>query len=371
MFYLFGILLALFLAFVLFTKKGKSTSDIILACWLTLIGIHLSFFYFPSVTDTYYAPYAILGFPLPLIHGPFLYFYTAFLTNQHASLKKHWFWHFIPIVMGYALLIPFIILPHAGKVAVFQNCGAGFELQSSIINTLINLSGIFYFLVSLFLLRKHVRFIQNRFSDIEKINLNWLRYLIYGIGLIWIAVLFRNDIIIYSLVSLFIIFLGYFGIKQVGIFTQNTSRYSFEEGSAEINTIKNDAKSNEKPKTNIHKPIYLEIQQNLSVLMEKEKAFLNPELTISELANQLNTHPNTLSQIINSLESKTFYDFINDKRIEEFKRIVILSENQKFTMLTIAYDCGFNSKTAFYRNFKNSTGQSPTEYLKQHHISLK
>lgn len=362
MLYLFGILLAFFLALVLFTKSGKSKADIILACWLTVIGIHLSFFYFSGIADRRYAPYVILGFPLPLIHGPFLYFYTAFLTNQYSLLKKYWFWHLIPITLGYALLIPFILLPHAGKVEVFENYGKGFELESSIINTLINLSGIFYFLFSLFLLRKHAKFIQNRFSDIEKINLNWLRYLIYGIGLIWIAVLFRNDIIIYSLVSLFIIFLGYFGIKQVGIFTQNIPRISSEE------------ESNEKLKaiqTIAHKPIHLDLHQQLLIVMEKEKPFLNPELTISELAALLGTHPHTLSQVINSLESKTFYDYINEKRIDEFKKIALLPKNQKFTMLTLAYDCGFNSKTAFYRNFKKSTSQSPTEYLKKFHISLK
>jgi AraC-like DNA-binding protein len=367
MLYLFGILLAFFLALVLFTKSGKSGADIILACWLSLIGIHLSLFYASGIAHPYYS---ILGFPLPLIHGPFLYFYTAFLTHQHALLKKHWFWHFIPVAIGYILLIPFILLPHAGKIEVFENSGKGYEIQSLIINALIDLSGIFYFSLSLFVLRKHAKFIQNRFSDIEKINLNWLRYLIYGIGLIWIAVLFRNDIIIYSLVSLFIIFLGYFGIKQVGIFTQNTPVPLGEF----TGIIEENIGSGLKPKVieaTAHKPFHLDLHRNLLQLMEKEKPFLNPELAIAELAALLETHPNTLSQVINSLEAKTFYDYINEKRIEEFKRIALLPESQKFTMITLAYDCGFNSKTAFYRNFKKSTGQSPTEYLTQLHIALK
>lgn len=369
MLYLFGILLAFFLALVLFTKNGKSRADVILACWLTIIGIHLSLFYSFGIC---HSPYSILAFPLPLLHGPFLYGYTAFLTNLYAPLKKQWIWHCIPIVIAYALLIPFMLLPYAGKMAVIENKGRNFELQSLIINTLINLSGIFYFLLSLLLLRMHARLIQDRFSDIEKINLNWLRYLIFGIGVIWMAVLFRNDTIIYSLVSLFIIFLGYFGIKQVGIFTQNTPGVLPEElthsGIFETNT-----ESGQKTKTiqPVHKPIHLDLHQSLLEVMEKEKPFLNPELTIAELAALLKTHPNTLSQVINSLESKTFYDYINEKRIEEFKRIALLPESQKFTMITLAYDCGFNSKTAFYRNFKKSTGQSPTAYLTQLHIALK
>jgi len=70
------------------------------------------------------------------------------------------------------------------------------------------------------------------------------------------------------------------------------------------------------------------------------------------------------------MESKTFYDFINGKRIEEFKRIVALPENQKYTLLALAYDCGFNSKTAFYIDFKSATGQSPIQCLKQRHIRI-
>ncbi|MNY28251.1 Helix-turn-helix domain protein [compost metagenome] len=70
------------------------------------------------------------------------------------------------------------------------------------------------------------------------------------------------------------------------------------------------------------------------------------------------------------MEKKSFYDYINELRIEEFKIIVVLPENQKFTLLSLAYDVGFNSKTSFNRNFKNITGLSPTAYLQQQKIQL-
>jgi AraC-like DNA-binding protein len=88
------------------------------------------------------------------------------------------------------------------------------------------------------------------------------------------------------------------------------------------------------------------------------------------LAQSLNVHPNNLSQVINTFEGKTFFDYVNQKRIEEFKRIVSLPENQKFTLLALAHDCGFNSKTSFNRNFKNCTGLSPSEYLREAKIEL-
>ena len=98
--------------------------------------------------------------------------------------------------------------------------------------------------------------------------------------------------------------------------------------------------------------------------MQKEKLYKNSELTLADLSQKLNVHPNVLSQVINSAEQKNFYDYVNHLRVEEFKTIILLPENQKFTLLSIAFECGFNSKTAFNRNFKKATGFSPSEYLK-------
>ena len=97
--------------------------------------------------------------------------------------------------------------------------------------------------------------------------------------------------------------------------------------------------------------------------METEKIYTESELSLSELANRLNTLPNYLSQVINDKEGKNFYDYINMLRIDEFKRLVSRPENRKYTLLSLSYDCGFNSKSSFNKNFKKVTGQSPSEYL--------
>lgn len=372
MFYLFGVLLGFFLSVILITKKGKTNSDSILACWLLLIAIHLSLFYISKVINPFYEPYLILGFPFPLIHGPMLYFYTASLTNQHPYLKNLWICHLAPLIFGYILLIPFFRLPHKEEIIVLQNKGAGFEVESDIINSLIDASGIVYVLLSLWLLYQHKKSIQNCFSALNSVNLNWLRYLVYSLGLIWISVLWKNDLIIYSLVTIFIIFLGYFGIKQVGIFTENTLTDKAVPIQNLPDTIPNEPIETKAKylNSNISEETLEEIHQKLTQIIVEKKPYLNPDLTLTELANLIHTHPNTLSQIINSKEANSFYDFINNKRIEEFKKLVIQPESQKFTMLSLAYECGFNSKTAFYRSFKKDTGQTPTLFLKQQHIEL-
>jgi AraC-like DNA-binding protein len=112
------------------------------------------------------------------------------------------------------------------------------------------------------------------------------------------------------------------------------------------------------------------IHAQLQQVMLKEKLFKNPELNLGELAESLSIHPNNLSQVINSFENKTFYDYINSLRIDEFKNLVADPQNNQYTLLSLAFECGFNSKTAFNRNFKKSTGLSPSEYMSKNSIHL-
>jgi YesN/AraC family two-component response regulator len=96
-----------------------------------------------------------------------------------------------------------------------------------------------------------------------------------------------------------------------------------------------------------------------------DKPFLNPELTLPQLAEGINTNPRILSQIINEKFNQNFYDFINQMRIEESKRMLVNSSNIK-NILEILYETGFNSKATFNRAFKKATGLSPTEYKKRY-----
>ena len=197
--------------------------------------------------------------------------------------------------------------------------------------------------------------------------------------------IFGDDSATYSAVVVFVIMLGYFGIKQVGIFTQQLppeSRSEFKEikdpTPESISSVLPDLEEPgaEEPrkakylKSSLNADSAENIYTGLTQLMIEKKPYTNPELTLDELAQTLKVHRNNLSQVINTYEQKSFYDYINLKRVEEFKRIVALPENQKFTLLGLANNSGFNSKTSFNRNFKNATGLSPTEYLKQAHILL-
>lgn len=105
--------------------------------------------------------------------------------------------------------------------------------------------------------------------------------------------------------------------------------------------------------------------QQLQDLIQKEAPFLKPTLSLRELAQMLQIHPNKLSELLNNKIGKNFSEFINYYRVERFKELAILPQNKHLSLLGIAYESGFNSKTSFNTFFKKETGMTPKAYLKQ------
>lgn len=104
--------------------------------------------------------------------------------------------------------------------------------------------------------------------------------------------------------------------------------------------------------------------EKLYAYIEAEKPFSNPELKIVDLAKALNCSSHTLSFIFNQYLTKNYYDFINEYRIKEFKRLVSGTESSKYTLSALAEQCGFSSRASFFRSFKKLTGITPNEYIR-------
>lgn len=97
----------------------------------------------------------------------------------------------------------------------------------------------------------------------------------------------------------------------------------------------------------------------------EEQPFLVPNLSLRSLADQLEIHPNKLSWLLNEQLGQNFNEFINHFRIEYFKKLVVDPENSHISLLGLAYESGFNSKTVFNTYFKKQEGITPKEFLKQ------
>ena len=411
MFYLAGIFITVFLAIILWSKKGKTIADSVLATWLCVMGFHL-FLYYLHITGEIYKHTYLLGIqiPMPLLHGPFLYIYTVTVAQEKNVFSKRHLLHFVPAAIAWAALTQYFLMPAAKKIMVYKHNGAGYEVYMQSVFIAFTISGFAYVLASIYQLKQYRKRIADEFSNTEKINLNWLRYLIYSILLIWVIILLGGgDATIYGVVVVFVSLLGYFGIKHMGIFTYRqqlvtnigqlpVSKISpgvssstteteggFQERSldgASTNIKKEPLVSEELvmveqatvrtkyEKSGLQKQTAEKIHGRLTQLMQTQKLFKQEELSLALLSQQLNVHPNHLSQVINTYENKSFYDYINSLRIEEFKSLALLPENSRYTLLSLAFECGFNSKTSFNRNFKKITGQSPSAFLKEMNVHL-
>jgi AraC-like DNA-binding protein len=110
-------------------------------------------------------------------------------------------------------------------------------------------------------------------------------------------------------------------------------------------------------------PALPQLRESVATYMVAHKPYVNPNLTIHELAGALKMPPHVLSKVINEGFGKNFFDFINAYRVEEFKRRMDDPRAKQYTLLSLAFDVGFNSKTAFNRAFKKLTNQTPKDYF--------
>lgn len=369
--YLTGIILAFFLALVLISKKNKSTADRILALWLIAIAYPLFSYYlvFSGLHFTY-PLFTAFGFSLPVAQGPFLYLYTHYQTKP-GPFKKRDLLHFVPVLICSLLYWDFYFIGHEARVERFKHANDYYQTESEIRLWAIYLSGVVYVIVSLRTLLQYRKNLPHRFSNTERIHFNWLLYLISGLAVVWIVILFwQKDEIIFGSSALFIIWLGYFGVKQAGIFHQGFSTAPVPTPTPSASVAENVILLNKPDPTPKYQrsPLTDEsiahIHQQLTLLLQEEHPYKNPDLTLQELASRLEIHPNHLSQVINTKEQKNFYDLINEKRITAFLKAVQQPENKSYTLLAIAFECGFNSKASFNRNFKKYTGKTPSDYLK-------
>lgn len=98
--------------------------------------------------------------------------------------------------------------------------------------------------------------------------------------------------------------------------------------------------------------------------IEEKRPFLDPDLSLRSLAEQVNMHPNQLSWLLNEHLDKNFNDFINHYRVETFKSLLLNPKNSAITIMGLAFDSGFNSKTTFNTFFKKETGMTPRQFQK-------
>jgi AraC-like DNA-binding protein len=365
--YIVGGVQGLFFIFMILNERNRQLADILLSAFLFLVSLSLIKSYFDSLgVFDQYPSLRFISIAIPLLYGPLLYMYTENILLKQQVFKKTYFLHFLPAIIFNLIIIDLYFLDKDELIKLFQTraIDSTWRLQFASILQLV-VSPI-YIGFALSMLNRHEKQNLNIFSEPEKINLSWLKILLWSFGLIWIVI--TVNVLIYEfsqakilvwahytftiLFVFFVFFIGYMGIKKSNIFAD----VKFFEG-------QKDEKSLISKKELVVDTDDSQIQK-LIQYMDNEKPYLRSNLTISELANELNIQPHILSSILNNKLSKNFFDFVNQYRIEDFKNRIHDPENLKYTILALAYECGFNSKSSFNRIFKNYEGITPSEYLK-------
>ncbi|MDV3462942.1 MULTISPECIES: helix-turn-helix domain-containing protein [Weeksellaceae] len=367
-----GFFIAIFIALILVTKKNKSDADFILFLWLVVIAMHLlCIYFFKTYRGEKYPSFVSLSMPLTLVHGPFLFLYTSKKTSGK-RITFYDFLHFTPLFLWFVFTFDFYSFNTKKQIEVFTHQGKEFDTQNIIRVIITYLSGVIYYILSLLVLIKYHKKIKEHFSDIEKINFNWLLYFIIWNFLIWIFILCNQETIAYGLISFFIFWIGFFGFRQTDVFFEKNNYLNHQMiVNAQEVTIENFG--NETDLEDKHKNRLLSeedskiIEEKLLEYLTIHKPYLNPELTLQQLAENIDVHSNVLSYVINTTLGKNFYDLINEYRIEEFINLYQNSYD-KYTILALALDSGFNSKSAFNRNFKKIKGITPSEFIAKANI---
>lgn len=370
MFFLLGIFLAIFLSLLLLIKKNKSRADKVLTLWLFFLCITQLLRYLTWSNFFFEYPHWLgVELSLPIIHAVLLFFYVREITGS--PLKKGWeiAAHFLTTILLFILVIPFYKLTGEEKIFIYQHHTTEFEWFKTINLPLLVISGICYSVWSLFIIKKHKKRIQDNFSNTDKKELQWLKYLVIGNAILYILSIFYDNYIIFMGMVILVLFMGFFGINQLNIFYTTVVETAEETNTDKIyeesiaNITKPRAIQKRYAKSGLNEEMASEIYNQLTDLMNKEGIYKNEDLTLSELAKTLKIHPNHLSQVINEQEGKNFYNYINANRIKEFIKLASLPENKKYTMISLAYDVGFSSKSTFNKHFKANTGKTPTDFF--------
>lgn len=376
-------------SFLLFAKaiKTENKSNYWLSLFILLCSLYIApwMFGFAGWYDN--QPYRDVLLYIPFQHlllvGPIIFFYTQSLLNPSFKFSKKEAVHLLP---GFFYLIYVMVIWIYDKLILgdyyFYANGMDKDFDEWY-QKLGLISMIVYFILSLHYYNVYKKLMLQVVSYADSILFQWIKtYLIAFLVMLLLPVAF--DIVgffypeiktyqgswwfflLFSIVMYYIAITGYsnpinasipfkmsfFDKKPILLLDVNTS----DETETIIDIQHEKFEETKSPEIELWK-------SKIETIIQEEKLYQNPELTITYLAKKLETNASVISKTINQGFQMNFNDCINNYRIEAVKNSFTKGEHKKSTLLGIAFDCGFNSKATFNRAFKKNTGKTPKEFI--------
>lgn len=382
-----GILLIVALSTIQDNNQKANQLLILLICVTTIALLSRVSTDYREIFQTY--PKLILLPELVLfLYAPIFYFYIQNLLTIQNDLPKKWL-HFVPFILILLLYIPYFLMDKQRFIdKIVDREMSGVFAAVGAFALLVN--GYYWFIC-----RQVIDKYKKQYSHTHSFeqNLQYLNAVIFIKGLCLAVFVFtclgviagkileintltlveRSTDGIWLVFSIIPYFMGYFAMQQPEIFRLPQQVVFFKPieslvenpivedilpiETVEISNIALDQK--EQSDSESLQPA----KEKLEDFMIQHKPYFNPKLTLNELADGLKMNAYVLSKVINDGYGKNFFDFINTYRIEEFKQLLQTPKYKNYTLLGIAFEVGFNSKTAFNRSFKKLTNTTPSEYF--------
>lgn len=372
-----GIAQVFFASVLLLTKRPVMLHDKIMITWLLVIALR----FWLVANGVAHTPFFDISFSealIPITFGPFLYLYCKYLINDDEIIALKDLIHFLPFVVLFILGILNNIVPA-------EKYDLDYEIS---LNLIYLLSTIIYASLVFFLLAKYRKLVKfNFFSyDTASNRLFWLNYIavlaVLSLSLYVVYTIFyahqpdaKYNLFTISTASMVVLVfsVSYFGFtqqsmkqvkKEIEHYGLRNMLSDFIEKFFNVNNLSKVSSEKQLEKEEIS-PQKLQQIEALKKVMETEKPYLNPELTLQDLADSIDIPKHQLTNLFNVHMGLNFFEFVNSYRIEEAKTRLLDPQYDHFNIIAIASDCGFNSKSTFNTLFREKTGLTPKQFRTQ------
>ncbi|RKD12460.1 hypothetical protein BCY91_12510 [Pelobium manganitolerans] len=345
-----------FSIFFFFRKGGVGRSNILLGILLITVSFISIPFALKPTGWLFRFPLVDMEWPAGFLFGPVYFWLVREMTGEKIRFNKKELLLTVPAILALLYFSKFYFLSHEKQLAYMELIRFTYILDYQIGDA------IFYPYIQIFLIYIIIALKRKKkkLSGVLLNNCQWLiKYttLLVGFGflsglafVLGLPQVYINAIPLIS-ASIYLVLIYHF-LQQSGL---------------QFELAANGEALQLKPKysgSNLNEEEAEKLNADLQQMMQDDKLFLNPDLTLQLLADELQSTPHHLSRVINQFHGKNFSDFINTYRIHEAKKLILIKEALKLE--AIGYECGFNTKTTFNAAFKKVTGSTPSAFRKKH-----